>query len=112
MQKVTFISATPYLTLSFKELSSSIQFVEHYHITEDPHRIQLLRAYAKSNPVTIAEAGEAELEDLIKRYNEAEDNLIREAEEKEKARAEEKAQRKAQHDFYSTLRMTDGVTGR
>lgn len=112
MQKVTFISAIPYLTLRLKEAPLAVQFVKHYYSTEDPTEIQLLRAYAESNPVTVAEAGEVELEDLIKRYYEKEDELIREAEEREKARAEEKQHKKELHNFYSALRMTDGVTGR
>lgn len=107
MQKVTFISAQPYLTLSFRGLS--VQFVEHYYSTEDPKQIQLLREYASNDSVTMAEAGEKELEELIKLYNEAEDKMIREAEEREIARAEEKERKKAIHELSSTLRMTDMV---
>lgn len=109
MQKVTFISAMPYLTLRLKEVPLAVQFVKHYYSTEDPTEIQLLRAYAKSNPVTIAEAGEAELEDLIKRYYEKEDELIREAEERGRARAEEKQHRKELHNLCTTLRMAEKV---
>ena len=47
----------------------------------------------------------------VAEQNMAMDEKARAAAEKQ-ARKEEKAQRKAQHDFYSTLRMTDGVTGR
>lgn len=107
MQKVTFISATPYLTLRLKEAPLAVQFVKHYYSTEDPTEIQLLRAYAESNPVTIAEAGEVELEDLIKRYYEKEDELIRKAEEREKARADEKKSKKELHNLSTTLRMAD-----
>lgn len=109
MKKITFISSAPYLSLRLKEPYLEVQFVKHYYSTEDPTEIKRLRAYAGINPVMIAEGGEKELEELIKRYNAFEDKLIREAEEREKARTEEKQHKKELHNFYSTLRMADGV---
>ena len=107
MQRVTFISAQPYLSLSFKELSITVQFVNHYYSTEDPKQVQILREYACINYVTVAEDGEKGLEELIELYNEAEEKIIREAEERAEARLEAEKQRKEDHEFYSLLRMSD-----
>ena len=105
MPEVTFISALPFLTLSSRELSKAVQFVNHYYTTKDPKEIQLLRRFSKSAIFTVAEAGEMELENLIKKYNEAENQRIREAEEREEARQKEELEKIELHNFYNALRF-------
>lgn len=106
MQKVVFMSALAYLTLTL-DRDTTIQFIDHHYTTEDLRLIRLLRGYIKKNPVMVAEAGEKELHELIEGYNDAITDLIQQAEEREKARKEEEKQAKELHEFYSALRMSD-----
>lgn len=109
MEEVTFISAIPYLTLSLRGvLSKAVQFVEHKYITSDPQELTALREYADTHKLFVAVQGEGvDLDELIRRYAEAEEQMILKAKEREKARAERERQKKEEHDFYSVLRMSD-----
>lgn len=108
MEKVTFLSAMPYLTLSRKdEISYSIQFMAHRYTTSDPTEIQILRRDAKVNKLLIAEEGSIALDELIRLYDEAEAAAIAQAEERLKAEAEREKEKKEEHDFYSTLRAAN-----
>lgn len=57
----------------------------------------------------LRQGGELEHEDLIRLHEEDEQDTIAKAEQREKARAEEKRRKKEQHDFCSSLRMSDEV---
>lgn len=95
-----FYSYKPYLHLALSR-ECIITFNEKgVYIAKTPEEEKLLREYAKNtrNSYNIIEAGgELEHEDLIR--------LHEEAEQRKKARAEEKRRKKEQHDFYDLLRM-------
>ena len=107
MQRVTFISSQPYLTLSFRELSITVQFIEHYYSTEDPKQVQLLREYAERTKRSYSIAEGSDPTELRREYEELEAEQIREVEDKVKAKLEAERARKEEHDFYSLLRMSD-----
>lgn len=114
MQKVTFYSYKPYLSLCIhRERGLFVEFNQDCEYTSsNPVEIQLLREYAEktSNSYNITEAGgELGKEDLSRLYYEAEDKAIAEAEAREKARAEAKRKKAEEHDFYSMLRGSDKV---
>jgi len=112
MGGAVFYSYKPYLHLALSR-ECIITFNEKgVYIAKTPEEEKLLREYAKNtrNSYNIIEAGgELGCEDLIRLHEECEDNLIAEAEARENARAEAKRQKKEQHDFYSSLRMSDEV---
>lgn len=112
MGGAVFYSYKPYLHLALSR-ECIITFNEKsVYIAKTPEEEKLLREYAKNirNSYNIIEAGgELGREDLIRLHEECEDNLIAEAEARENARAEAKRQKKEQHDFYSSLRMSDEV---
>lgn len=107
-----FYSYKPYLQIALTR-ECIVTFNENgVYIAKTPEEEKLLREYAKNtrNSYNIIEAGgELEHEDLIRLHEEDEQKLIAEAKQREKARAEAKRQKKEQHDFYSSLRMSDEV---
>lgn len=107
-----FYSYKPYLQIVLSR-ECTITFNENgVYIAKTPEEEKLLREYAKNtrNSYNIIEAGgELGREDLLRLHEECEDNLIAEAEARENARAEAKRQKKEQHDFCSSLRMSDEV---
>lgn len=112
MGGAVFYSYKPYFHLALSR-ECIITFNEKgVYIAKTPEEEKLLREYAKNtrNSYNIIEAGgELEHEDLIRLHEEDEQKLIVEAEQREKARAEEKRRRKEIHDFCSSLRMSDEV---
>ena len=112
MDGAVFYSYKPYLHLALSR-ECIITFNENgVYIAKTPEEEKLLREYAKNirNSYNIIEAGgELGHEDLIRLHEEAEQKLVAEAKQREKARAEAKRQKKEKHDFYSLLRMTDQV---
>lgn len=107
-----FYSYKPYLQIALSR-ECTITFNENgVYIAKTLEEEKLLREYAENtkNSYNIIEAGgELGREDLIRLHEKCEDELIAEAEEREKARAEEKRRKKEKHDFYSLLRMSDQV---
>ncbi|MBS5284637.1 MAG: hypothetical protein KHY46_12385 [Clostridiales bacterium] len=103
-----FYSYKPYLQIALSR-ECIITFNEKgVYIAKTQEEEKLLREYAKNtrNSYNIIEAGgELEHEDLIRLHEEREDKLIAEAEEREKNRIEAEKKKKAEHDFYSLLRM-------
>lgn len=109
MNKVAFISAQPFLTLSLRgELPEAIQFIQHRYHTDNPQEIAALMKYADEHETIIAvEAQGVELSELIRLHKAQEQRIILEAEAREKEREEQKKQKKEEHDFYSILRGAD-----
>jgi hypothetical protein len=107
-----FYSYKPYLQIALTR-ECIVTFNENgVYIVKTPEEEKLLREYAKNtrNSYNIIEAGgELEHEDLIRLHEEDEQKLIAEAEQREKAGAEEKRRKKEIHEFYSLLRMSDEV---
>lgn len=107
-----FYSYKPYLQIALTR-ECIVTFNENgVYIVKTPEEEKLLREYAKNtrNSYNIIEAGgELEHEDLIRIHEEDEQKLIAEAEQREKAGAEEKRRKKEIHEFYSLLRMSDEV---
>ncbi len=103
-----FYSYKPFLFLALSR-ECTITFNENgVYIAKTPEEEKLLREYAENtrNSYNIIEAGgELEHEDLIRLHEEGWQKLIAEAEQREKARAEEQRRKKELHDFYSSLRM-------
>lgn len=112
MDGAVFYSYKPYLHLALSR-ECIITFNEKgIYIAKTPEEEKLLREYAENtrNSYNIIEAGgELEHEDLIRLHEEDEKKLIAEAEQREKARVEEKRRRKEIHDFCSSLRFSDEV---
>lgn len=107
-----FYSYKPYLQIALTRECIVTFDKNGVYIAKTPEEEKLLREYAKNtrNSCNIIEAGgELEHEDLIRLHEEAEQKLVAEAKQREKARAEAKRQKKEKHDFYSLLRMTDQV---
>lgn len=101
----------PHVPVDTSHLVSNI-FVFGEGIPHDYVEVGTNVEYAKNirNSYNIIEAGgELGHEDLIRLHEEAEQKLVAEAKQREKARAEAKRQKKEKHDFYSLLRMTDQV---
>lgn len=109
MGRVNFLSALPYLTLSLRdELPEAIQFINHRYSTSDPQEIKALMSYADTHDVIIsAEFEGVGLDELVSRYEAAEEDQIYQAEAREKEKAEREKLKKEEHDFYSTLRGAD-----
>ena len=107
-----FYSYKPYLQIALTR-ECIVTFNENgVYIVKTPEEEKLLREYAKNtrNSYNIIEAGgELEHEDLIRLHEEDEQKLIAEAEQREKAGAEEKRRKKEIHEFYSLFRMSDEV---
>ena len=107
-----FYSYKPYLQIALTR-ECIVTFNEKgVYIAKTPEEEKLLREYAKNtrNSYNIIEAGgELEHEDLIRLHEEDEQKLIAEAEQREKAGAEEKRRKKEIHEFYSLFRMSDEV---
>lgn len=112
MDGAVFYSYKPYLQIALSR-EFVITFNEKgVYIAKTPEEEKLLREYAENtrNSYNIIEAGgELEHEDLIRLHDGAEQDTIAKAEQREKARAEEKRQRKEIHDFCSSLRFSDEV---
>ena len=107
-----FYSYKPYLQIALTRECIVTFDKNGVYIAKTPEEEKLLREYAKNtrNSCNIIEAGgELEHEDLIRLHEKAEQKLIAEAEQREKARAEEEGRRKEIHDFCSSLRMSDEV---
>lgn len=112
MTEAVFFSYKPYLQLSLDREHIIVFDKECTYTAKTWTEAERLREYAENtkNSYNIIEAGgELGREDLIRLHEECEDNLIAEAEARENARAEAKRQKKEQHDFYSSLRMSDEV---
>lgn len=107
-----FYSYKPYLQIALTRECIVTFDKNGVYIAKTQEEEKLLREYAENtrNSYNIIEAGgELEHEDLIRLHEEAEQKLLAEAKQREKARAEAKRQKKEKHDFYSLLRMTDQV---
>lgn len=111
MKKVIFYSYKPYLQICLhRKKGVFITFSEKCTYTpKSEAELQLLRAYAESTKGSYNISESMAPEELRRKHEELEDNLIAEAEEREKNRIEAEKKEKAEHEFYSALRFSDKV---
>lgn len=109
MEKVTFYSYKPYLFIGIqRENGISVTFgAECTYSPTNEEELQCLREYALQHPSVISESMVPE--ELKRRYTEAEEKAIQEAEARAAARAEEEDRKRWEHEFFSALRFSDQV---
>lgn len=111
MDKVVFSSCKPYLQICLsrnEDISNFITFdSDGAYSPKDEAELQSLRTYAERTKISYLIAEGADPEELRRKYEELEDTLIQEAEDRATAMLEEEKRCKEDHEFYSLLRFSD-----
>lgn len=111
MEKVTFYSYKPYLSICLhRERELFITFsAECTYSPTNEVQLELLRKYAENTKKSYIISESMAPEELKRRYTELEEKDIQEAEARAAAKAAEKKEHKERHEFYSALRFSDQV---
>ncbi|MDO4326391.1 MAG: hypothetical protein Q4E24_10230 [bacterium] len=109
MEKVTFYSYKPYLTLGLcREDGIIITFsAECTYSPTNEVQLELLRKYAEDTKNSYIISESMAPEELRRRYTELEEKAVQEAEARAAAKAEEEDRKRWEHEFFSALRFSD-----
>lgn len=105
MDKVIFSSYKPYLQICLN--GAFITFSDKGNYSPTSEELQSLREYAERTKGSYIISEGADPEELRRKNEELEDTLIQEAEARADARQKAEKKSKDDHEFYSTLRMSD-----
>lgn len=107
---IVFYSYKPYLQIAFRKRKIFIVFgSDCSYIPNNEVELQLLREYAEVTKRSYIISESMPPDKLQSRHKAFEDRLIQEAEKKLEAQAAAEKKRKAENEFYSTLRMSNKV---
>ena len=111
MKKATFYSYKPFLQICLsRKKGLFVTFsADCTYSPTDEEQLGLLRKYAEATKSSYIISEGMDPEELGRKNRELEDKLIQEAEARVAARAEAEANERAEHSFYSALRMSDVV---
>lgn len=111
MEKVTFYSHKPYLTIGLcRDRAIFVTFSAGctYSPTNEM-QLELLRKYAEKTKGSYIISESMAPEELRRRYEELEEKAIKEAEARAAAKLEAEQEKQEAHEFYSALRFSNRV---
>lgn len=111
MEKVTFYSYKPYLQICLhRKRGIFVTFsAKCSYSSANEVQLELLRKYAEKTKGSYIISESMDPEELRRRYEELEENTIKEAEAREAAKLAAEKEKQEAHEFYSTLRFSNKV---